>query len=123
MALTILDRSGPVLSARISGVLAVSEVSQIQAAAVEAIGRWGTIRALFVLDGFRGWKLEREWGDVTFLAQHDKQIARIAVVGEEKWRDLVYAFLAKGFREAKVEYFPTADLAKARVWLAANPRP
>jgi hypothetical protein len=120
MALTLLDGAGPILSARISGVLAASEVSQMQAAAVEAIRRWGTISALFVLDGFRGWKLERELGDVTFFAQQDKQIAKIAVVGEERWRALVYAFLAKGFRDAKVEYFLPADLAKARAWLATT---
>ncbi|MGH7927251.1 MAG: STAS/SEC14 domain-containing protein, partial [Candidatus Binatia bacterium] len=63
---------------------------------------------------------EREWGDVTFFAQHDKQIAKIAVVGEERWRVSVYAFLAKGFREVKVEYFLPADLAKARAWLGLS---
>jgi hypothetical protein len=34
------------------------------------------------------------------LTEHDKDIAKIAVVGDEKWRDEVYAFLAKGFRRA-----------------------
>jgi hypothetical protein len=54
------------------------------------------------------------------MTEHDKNIAKIAVVGDEEWRDLVYAFLAKGFRQAQVEYFLPADLAKARAWLAAN---
>ena len=52
--------------------------------------------------------------------QHDKNISRIAVVGDEKWRDLMYAFLAKGFRQTLVEYFLPGDLEKARGWLEAN---
>jgi len=34
--------------------------------------------------------------------------------------DLVDAFLAKGFRQAAVEYFLPADPAKARAWLGAG---
>jgi len=120
MAFTIIDASGPVISAKISGELGKSEVSQIQAAALDAIGRCGKISALFILDNFRGWKREPDWGDVTFLTEHDKDIAKIAVVGDEEWRDFAYAFLAKGFRQAEVEYFLPGDLAKARAWLGTN---
>jgi len=119
MAFTITDATGPVISAKISGELDKSEVSQIQAAALQAIRRCGKISALFVLDNFRGWKHGDDWGDVTFMTDHDKEIVKIAVVGEEGWRDFVYAFLAKGFRQAQIEYFLPADLAKARAWLSA----
>ena len=84
MAFTIIDASGPVISAKISGELGKSEVSQIQAAALDAIRRCGKISALFILDNFHGWKREPDWGDVTFLTEHDKDIAKIAVVGEER---------------------------------------
>jgi hypothetical protein len=120
MAVTILDRAGPIISARISGELAICEVSQLQAAAIEAMQRCGKISALLILENFRGWKLEGNWGDVTFLSEHDKQIARIAVVGQERWRDFACAFLAKDFRTAEVEYFLPGDLAKARAWLSTN---
>ena len=120
MAFTILDTAGSVISAKISGELSKSEVSQIQAAALEAIRRCGKISALFILENFQGWKREGEWGDVSFLIEHDKEIAKIAVVGEDQWRDFTYAFLAKGFREAKVEFFLPEDLAKARAWLEAD---
>ena len=120
MPFTILDGSGPIISARISGELDRSEVSQIQAAALEAIRCCGKISALFILENFQGWKRGGDWGDITFLTEHDKDIAKIAVVGDEQWRDFVYAFLAKGFREAQVEYFLSADLAKARAWLGSS---
>jgi hypothetical protein len=117
MAFTIIDSSGPIVSAKITGELSVSDVSRIQAAASEAIRRLGKIKGLMILENFLGWKREGNWGDITFLTEHDKDIAKIAVVGDEKWKDLIYAFLAKGFRQAAVEYFLPADLAKARAWL------
>lgn len=117
MPITVIDATGPIVSARISGTLARSEVGQMQAAALDAIQRCGKISALFILDDFKGWKREGDWGDITFMIEHDNHIVKIAVVGDEEWRDLIYAFLAKGFRQAAVEYFLPADLARARAWL------
>ena len=120
MAFTITDATGPVISAKISGDLSKAEVSQVQAAALKAIQRWSKISALFVFENFQGWKKEGDWGDIRFLTAHDKDIVKIAVVGDEDWRDLIYAFLAKGFRQTLVEYFLPGDLEKARGWLEAN---
>jgi hypothetical protein len=92
----------------------------MQAIALQAIRRCGEISALFILDHFRGWNRAGDWGDVTFLAEHGKDLGKIAVVGDEEWRALGCAFLAKGFREAEVEYFLPADRAKARAWLGAD---
>jgi hypothetical protein len=120
MPYIISDRNGPIISVKISGEISRTEVGQIQAAALRAIQQCGKISALFILDDFRGWKREGNWGDISFMTQHDKEIAKIAVVGDEQWRDLIYAFLAKGFRSAAIEYFLPADLAKARAWLQAE---
>jgi hypothetical protein len=120
VTLSIVEATAPIVSVRISGELGNSEVSQIQALAVEAIRRYGKVSALLILDDFRGWKRRGDWGDVTFLAEQDKKIAKIAVVGDEQWRDLVCAFLAKGFRQAAVEYFLPADLGKAHAWLEVD---
>jgi len=122
MPITVIDATGPIVSARISGTLARSEVGQMQATALEAIQRCGKISALFILDNFKGWKRGGDWGDITFMMEHDNDIVRIAVVGDEEWRDLIYAFLAKGFRQAAVEYFLPADLARARAWVEAKPK-
>lgn len=120
MAFTILDSTGPIVSVKIGGDLSRAEVAEIQAAALKAIQQCGKIRALFTLEDFRGWKRDGNWGDVSFMTQHDQNITKIAVVGEEQWRDSVYAFLAKGFRSAAIEYFLPAELTKARAWLEAN---
>lgn len=119
MPFTIIDGAGPVISAKITGELGKSEVSQLQAAALSAIQRHGKVNALFILENFQGWKQSGDWGDISFMSEHDKDIGKIAVVGDEQWRDMIYAFLAKGFRQAQIEYFPPGDLAKARAWLSA----
>ncbi|HUD00662.1 MAG TPA: STAS/SEC14 domain-containing protein [Candidatus Polarisedimenticolaceae bacterium] len=120
MPFTIIDGTGPIISAKISGELDKSEVTQIQTAALQAILRCGKISALLILENFSGWKRGADWGDISFMSEHDQDIAKIAVVGEDKWRDSIYAFLAKGFRQAEVEFFLPGDLEKARVWLSAN---
>lgn len=117
MPFTIVDGTGPIINVKISGEIDKTEVTQIQAAALGAIQRCGKIRALFILDNFHGWKRDGNWGDISFMTQHDQEISKIAVVGDEQWRDLVCAFLAKGFRAAAVEYFVPTDLPKARAWL------
>ena len=117
MPFTIVDGTGPIINVKISGEIDKTEVTQIQAAALGAIQRCGKIRALFILDNFRGWKRDGNWGDISFMTQHDQEISKIAVVGDEQWRDLVCAFLAKGFRAAAVEYFVPTDLPKARAGL------
>ena len=120
MPITAIEASGPIISAKISGELGKPEVTQIQARALDAIQRHGKISALFILDNFKGWKREGDWGDISFLIEHDRNIAKIAVVGDEQWKDLVCAFLAKGFRQAAVEYFLPTDLVQARAWLSAR---
>ena len=123
MPFTIVDAAGPIISAKISGELSRSEVNQIQAAGLEGIRRYGKISALLILENFQGWKQTGDWGDITFMTEHDDQIGKIAVVGAEGWRDMIYAVLAKGFRNAQVEYFLPSELAKARSWLEENKRP
>ena len=120
MPFTIIDANGPIISAKISGELGKSEVSQLQDVSLNAIKRHGKISALFVLERFEGWRSGDAWGDVTFMTEHDEEIVKIAVVGEEGWRDMIYAFLAKGFRGAEVEYFLPSEISRARSWVAES---
>jgi|RhiMethySRZTD1v2_1073278.scaffolds.fasta_scaffold3213044_1 SpoIIAA-like len=121
MPFKIIDGAGPIVSAKITGELSKADVMQIQARSVEAMRRCGKISALFFLENFQGWKTEPGWGDLKFLEAHDKDIDKIAVVGEAEWKDLVCAFLAKGFRRAAVEFFPPSEPYKARQWLRQGP--
>jgi hypothetical protein len=115
MPFTILDASEPVITVKISGELGKVEVSHIQAAALEVIQGCGKISALFILENFRGWKREGDWGDITFMTAHDEDIAKIAFVGEEESRDLIYAFLRRRISSSLNRIFPSYRSRKSAV--------
>ena len=105
------------MTVKVMSRLKKSELDQIQAVALEAIKRWGKIWALIIFDNFRGWELNPDWGDVTFMSEHSKEIEKIAIVGEEMWKDQAYAFTGKGFRPTAIEYFSPSEHDQAVAWL------
>ena len=117
MPASIQHESGNLFRVRISGVLLQAELKEVQAVAAREIGRLGTIKLLFVLEQFEGWERDADWGDLAFYAAYDKDIEKIAIVGEEKWRDHGMAFAGAGIRKAAVQFFPPAESAQARAWL------
>ena len=120
MPASIQHESENLFQVRISGVLRQAELKNVQAVAAREIGRLGTITLLFILEEFEGWERDADWGDLAFYAEHDKHIDKIAIVGEEKWRDHGMAFAGAGIRTAVVRFFPPAESASARAWLLAG---
>ena len=47
---------------------------------------------------FSGWGKEGDWGDLTFMHEYDLYIGKIAIVGDEKWKDQILMFLGAGRR-------------------------
>lgn len=123
MPASIQHESGNIFRVRISGVLRQAELKEVQAVAAREIGRLGAIRLLFVLEEFEGWERDADWGDLEFYAAHDKDIEKIAIIGEPKWRDHGMAFAGAGIRKAAVQFFSPADSAQARAWLLEADRP
>jgi len=101
---------------RIHGIWRRAELDECQRAATEMIGAVGKIAACIVLDGFEGCERSDAWGDMSFVFEHDSDIEKIAVVGEERWRDEVLMFAGVGLRDSPVCYFN--DFDSARAWLA-----
>ncbi len=56
-------------------------------------------------------------GDVGFFFKHDRDVEKIAVVGDPRWRDEALLFLFADSRHAEVRFFPETDLELARAWL------
>jgi hypothetical protein len=106
------------LVVKIRGLLRRKEFEKSERASVKMIQEVGKLTALILLDEFRGWEPADQWGQIGFLMQHDSDIAKIAIVGEEKWRDEVLAFAGVGLRRSAVRYFNDAE--SARAWLAEN---
>jgi hypothetical protein len=103
---------------RISGVLTNEQRRAMENAGRAAIDRRSRIKILLLADGFAGWGKEGDWGDIRFMQEYDPYMEKIAVVADEKWRDPFLAFLAAGYRQAAVEFFPLGQEVKAREWLA-----
>ena len=120
MPVEIVDPAGNLLQIRIRGMLKKADYDRIIQIAKEAIAREGKIRALAILDGFEGWERHEDWGDVSFMMEQGQHIEKMAIVGDEKWRDDALAFTAKGFRPTAIEFFfPPSRLNEAGLWLDA----
>lgn len=105
----------------ISGVLRKADLDRAQDMLVAEMRRGGTtaVRLLVVMQGFEGWESNPRWDDLTFYASHGDAIARIALVGDERWRDEALMFAAADLRKGPVEFFAPSALDKARAWLTA----
>lgn len=118
MAFSLIESSGDFLHVQVSGVMTLNDQAALQNAAHALIDRGKKPRLLAVLDGFEGWEKNQDWGDVTFLSEHGDDIARMAIVGEERWRDDALMFVAQGLRATEIEYFKPADIERARGWVS-----
>jgi SpoIIAA-like len=119
MPVEIIDASGKLLQLKVRGMLKKADHERIVQIAKEAIAREGKVRALLILEAFEGWERHEGWGDVSFMMEEGQHIEKMAIVGDEKWKDDALAFTAKGFRPTAVEFFPVSRLNEARTWLAA----
>jgi hypothetical protein len=119
MPVEIIDASGKLLQLKVRGMLKKADHERLVQIAKEAIAREGKIRALIIAEGFQGWERSGDWGDVSFMMQEGQQIEKMAIVGDEKWRDDALAFTAKGFRPTAIEFFPASRRNEARMWLNA----
>jgi len=117
MPVEIIDASGKLVQIKIRGMLKKADYERIIQIAKEAIAREGKVRALAILDGFEGWERREDWGDVSFMMGQGQHIEKMAIVGDEKWRDDAIAFTGKGFRPTAIEFFPSSRLNEARTWL------
>ena len=117
MPLEIMDASGKLLQIKITGMLKKADYDRIIQIAKEAIAREGKVRALVILEGFEGWERREDWGDVSFMMGQGQHIEKMAIVGDESWKDDAVAFTGKGFRPTTIEFFPVSRLNEARIWL------
>jgi hypothetical protein len=118
MPVSVHRESDNTIRLNISGQLTKADWRDVESAMKSELARAGAARLLCVLERFEGWEPNADWNDLSFYVQHGDAIARIAIVGQERWRDLAMMFAAADLRKAPVEFFPETDLARARAWLA-----
>jgi hypothetical protein len=103
---------------RFSGVVKRSEFGRGQHVLKQEIDSGKQPRILAIAENFEGWESGADWNDLDFQLTHGNEIERIAIVADPKWEVEALAFAGAGFRRAPVKFFPTGQLAAARVWLA-----
>ena len=84
------------------------------------ITRVGPVKLLVVLKEFEGSERQGNWDHATFYVAHGDNIARVAIVGPERWREEMLMFSAAGIRRGPVEYFPEGATSEALAWLSAR---
>jgi CTP synthase (UTP-ammonia lyase) len=119
MAFEIVKTDGAVLHIRIQGVMQLADHQAIQAVAKKLIAQGLKPRVLVTTVDFQGWQKGADWGDMSFLSDYGNDIVKMAIVGDEKWKDQVFMFVAKGLRKTAVEYFPANALTQAEAWVRA----
>jgi len=101
----------------VTGQLGKAEVDKMQTVIAPIMKKVGQIKILIFLKDFTGWEAGKDWDDTSFSDENDAYLHKMAIVGDEKWRDLVTLFTLKGLRPVPIEYFGPAEEEKARQWL------
>ena len=104
-----------VVRVRIIGEMRVADQQGIQGMVSLMMSDEANLRLIAELQDFRGWEKDEAWGDLNFLLGNVGGIARMALVGEERWRERALLFVGKGYRDTAIEYFQTR--AEAEAWV------
>ena len=119
MAITMQCERDDIYRLDLRGLLRETDLAQAEKALAAEITRIGPVKLLVVLNRFEGWERQGNWDHATFYVEHGDDIARIAIVGPERWRTEMLMFSAAGLRKGPVEFFPEDATAEARAWLSA----
>ena len=117
MGVTVEQEEGNLRVLRITGLLRKSELDAVQAVEARQWRPATRVKALVIVEDFKGWERGANWGDMTFFETHGDQIDKIAIGADPKWEIEILAFTGAGFRRAPVKFFPVSQLALVRAWL------
>lgn len=119
MAYEIIHIDDALISVRIRGLMRLADMQAMQALAQDLIGQGKKPRYLIVAEDFQGWDKRDDWNDISFLLEHGNDIEKMAIVGDERWKDDIFLFTGKGLRKTEIEFFPASALQEAKAWLRA----
>ena len=106
---------GKLLEVELSGRLEKEDYDLFVPTFERLIEKHGKLHLLVVLDDFEGWTAGALWEDLKIDFEHWNDIAKLAIVGEDRWQKGMAVF-CKPFTKAEVKFFPKEELAEARAW-------
>lgn len=117
MACEIIRVEDDVISARLSGIFRLADQKALQSIAGKVIAEGRKVRLIAILENFQGWEKGVDWSDIDFLVEHGGGVAKMAIVGDKRWKEEVFAFVGKGLRATEIEFFPSDLLKQAESWI------
>jgi len=117
VSITITKESEDLLVVHVKGIFTFEDLQEFQNTARDRIDRTGKVKLLLLAGQFAGWGKEGDWGNLTFMYEHDPFIEKMAVVADPKWRDEILMFVGAGWRQASVKSFLSDEEEAARDWL------
>jgi hypothetical protein len=117
MACEIIESDGEVMRVRIQGVLRLADQRALQDAARTLIDQGGNPRLLVMAEHFEGWEKSEGWDDIGFLVDYGDAVVKMAIVGDERWKEQAFLFTGKGLRATAIEFFPPSSVREAEVWV------
>ena len=111
------DPAGQLAEIQIQGVLKREDLAVFESTVAERIDAGDRPRVLVLIQNFGGWQKGDDWNNLDFMFSYGDKIAKIAIVGAGDKQAEVKAFTGAGLRPTPVEFFGSAD--EARAWLLA----
>jgi hypothetical protein len=119
MGITVKEGLGNLNVIQISGMLRKSELDAVLAVVAKKLiaDPQLRIKLLIIVEDFKGWEGDVNWGDMSFYIEHGSKIEKIALVADKKREAELMMFMGAGIRPTPLKYFPPDQIDQARIWL------
>jgi hypothetical protein len=114
---TFTKESDTLLVVQVKGTFTFDDLKTVESQISAEIDRNEKVKLLILAEQFTEWGKDGDWGDLTFMFEHDPYIEKIAVVAADKLRQEILLFLGSSNRQAAVEFFSEGKEKEARAWL------
>jgi hypothetical protein len=105
-----------VVGVKITGELKKADLHQMRAAILQGIKQWSSIRLHVIVENFTGCEVSADRDDVQVLGEHGRNIEKVAIFGEEQWRNGVCGLIGKDFQSTPIQYYSPSERARAIAW-------
>ncbi len=82
-----------------------------------AIQKSGKIRMLWQMENFKGWNPQALLDDLKFDFKHNQDVERLAIVGQNWWKNGITKVTDLIFTSSETRYFEPSQLQQAWAWL------
>lgn len=110
------EHSPDTLALRLSGILKKSDYRRILPILESRIRQFGKINVYAEMEDITTMELPALWKHITFDVKHSNDYRRVAIVGGEKWMDIMTNF-TDTFTTSDIRYFSAEDKLQARNWV------